>query len=341
MKRVVDVLYGLKGYPNAVRFTEFKTDLFANGSTPAITMDTAVTNGFSVTAVTTTAFRNTGACTTGLSLSGACTYGISITPTAATTCAILIGTSISAGMPMTSTKNGLIRAFGEITATAALSNDIRGIWGRVRQNADVDLTGGYSVVGVQGSCKMYGGSETTSTTLWNHSGVYGSFETDGVASATVASTGRVVGVMGCLGLAANFTIASGGVAAALLAFSTSASAATATGVYSGVYVAVDTGAKAFTTGVEIAASAATTGVKIGTSTTGLDFAGTHTTAINVTAAANITNFIKFNAIAGCVLAVDVNPNEAPSGGGLGADACIKIDIGGQDYFIPLFATETT
>jgi len=26
MKRVVDVLYGLRGYPNAARFTDFKTD---------------------------------------------------------------------------------------------------------------------------------------------------------------------------------------------------------------------------------------------------------------------------------------------------------------------------
>jgi len=41
MKRVVDVLYGLRGYPNAARFTDFKTDLFANGSTPSITIDTA------------------------------------------------------------------------------------------------------------------------------------------------------------------------------------------------------------------------------------------------------------------------------------------------------------
>jgi hypothetical protein len=30
MKRTVDVLYGLKGYPNAARFAEFHTDFFAN-----------------------------------------------------------------------------------------------------------------------------------------------------------------------------------------------------------------------------------------------------------------------------------------------------------------------
>jgi hypothetical protein len=349
MKRQVDVLYGLKGTPNTSRFTAFKTDLFANGSTPAITVDTASTNGVSVTAATTTAIRNTGACTTGLllsgtatnqiSITGAATNGISIAPTAATTCAILIGTSISAGMVMTSTKNGLIRAFGEVATTAALSNDIRGGWFRVRQNADVDLTGGYSVVGVQGSAKMYGGSGTTATTLWCHSGVHGIFESDGVSAATVLSTGRVSGVMGTLGLAANFTIASGAVAAALIAFSTTASATTATGSYAGLYVAVDTGAKAFTNAIEIATSAAATGVKIGTCTTGVDLAGTHTTAINITAAANVTNLFAFNAVAGCVRSVDVNPADDPSDGGLGADGCLKIDIGGLDYFIPIFATE--
>ena len=41
MRRVVDVLYGLKGYPNATRFAEFKEDLFANGATPSIEIDTA------------------------------------------------------------------------------------------------------------------------------------------------------------------------------------------------------------------------------------------------------------------------------------------------------------
>jgi hypothetical protein len=38
MKRVADVLYGMKGYPNAANFTAFKADLFANGTTPAHTV---------------------------------------------------------------------------------------------------------------------------------------------------------------------------------------------------------------------------------------------------------------------------------------------------------------
>jgi hypothetical protein len=39
MKRVVDVLYGLKGYPNAARFAEFKTDLYGNGTTTSAAIE--------------------------------------------------------------------------------------------------------------------------------------------------------------------------------------------------------------------------------------------------------------------------------------------------------------
>lgn len=187
MKRTVDVLYGLKGYPVAAQFTAFKTDLFANGSTPAITMDTAATNGISVTAATTTALRVTGSATTALGiLTGTFGTGISIAGTLTT------GINIGA------------------------------------------CTTGLTIVG----------NVTTGVNL--------------TGNATAA-----------------FQVTSGTVA----------------------------------------------------------------NVINIAAAANVTNFIKFNAIAGCILAVDVNPKDIPSGGGLGADACIRIAIGAADYFIPLFATE--
>jgi hypothetical protein len=160
-----------------------------------------------------------------------------------------------------------------------------------------------------------------------------------VASSNVASTGRIAGVMGVLGLAANFTISSGGIAAALLALSVSASAVTATGTFAGLYVGIDGSSKAFTNAVEVANSACTNGLSVGTCTSVINVAATATNVINVVAAANVTNFAKFNAAAGCILAVDVNPADDPSDGGLGADACLRIDVGGQDYFIPLFATE--
>jgi len=79
MKRVVDVLYGLKGYPNADMFAAFKTDFFANGATPGVVMDTTVATGISVTGATTTAVSLGGTATTGIAISGAKTVGISIT----------------------------------------------------------------------------------------------------------------------------------------------------------------------------------------------------------------------------------------------------------------------
>ena len=296
MKRVVDVLYGLKGYPNAARFTDFKTDLFANGDTPGIVMDTAVAIGISVTGVTTTAFSNSGAtttafsnsgaCTTGVSLSGTattqvsitgtCTTGIDIDESAATTTAIAIGSSISAGMPMSSTKQGLIRAFGQIAASEVLTADIRGIWARVRVDAGCDMTGGYQICGVQGSTKMYGVSGDTTTALWMHSGVYGSFESDSEEYCSVLSGGNIAGVVGILGLGAGFTIDTGGIAAAVQALSNCNAAMTATGTFAGVYIGTAYGASSplvFTTGVYIANSTCTTGISIGTCTTGISVAG--------------------------------------------------------------------
>lgn len=187
MKRVVDVLYGLKGYPNANQFTNFKTDLFAYGDTPAITMNKAVTNGISVTGATTTGIRVTGNATTAFAcLTGTFGTGISLAGTLIT--GINIGT----------------------------------------------CTTGVTIVG-------------NVTTGFNLTG-----------NATSA-----------------YKITSGTVA----------------------------------------------------------------NAFELAAAANVTNLFKFNAIAGCILAVDVNPADDPSDGGLGADACIRVAIGSADYFIPLFATE--
>jgi len=120
-----------------------------------------------------------------------------------------------------------------------------------------------------------------------------------------------------------------------------------TGAYYGLYVGLSS-AVAFDAGVKISNSSCTTGidigtcttaVKIGTATTGISMTGTMTNAIDITAAANVSNLFKFNAVAGCVLNVDVNPKDVPSGGGLGADACIRVLIGTSDYFIPLFAVE--
>ncbi len=114
MKRLVDVLYGIKGYPNAARFTTFKTDFFANGSTPGITMDTATTNGVSVTAATTTAIRVTAAATTGLLLSSTASNGVSITGVCSTS-ALSVSSASAIGLSLS---GAFTTAAIDITGTA-------------------------------------------------------------------------------------------------------------------------------------------------------------------------------------------------------------------------------
>jgi len=112
MKRVVDVLYGLKGYANATKFAEFKTDLFANGATPAITMDTATTNGISIT----------GATTTGISVTGQSTAtGIWLLRTAPTVVYNAIYPSIVASSNWTGSLAG-VRSLITSSATGAIGN---------------------------------------------------------------------------------------------------------------------------------------------------------------------------------------------------------------------------
>jgi hypothetical protein len=140
MKRVVDVLYGLKGYANATKFAEFKTDLFANGATPAITMDTATTNGITVSGATTTAIRVTGTATTafacltgtfgtGLSLAGTLTTGINI---GACTTGITIVGNVTTGVNLTGNAtsafkitSGTVTNAIELAAVANVTNFVK------------------------------------------------------------------------------------------------------------------------------------------------------------------------------------------------------------------------
>ena len=107
------------------------------------------------------------------------------------------------------------------------------------------------------------------------------------------------------------------------------------GVVSGLYIR-SSGTPQWATGILLANAAAPTGISVGSCTTVLNVSSAATQIINVVDAANVTNFAIFNAIAGCVQGNDVNPNDTPSEGGLGADGCIRILIDGNDYFIPIF-----
>ena len=91
----------------------------------------------------------------------------------------------------------------------------------------------------------------------------------------------------------------------------------------------------YTNGINIAGTT-TTGITIGTCTSAVAVTGTVTQAMNITAAANVTYVFKFNAVAGCVIANDVDPKDVPSTGGLGADGAIKVLINATPYYIPIF-----
>lgn len=347
MRRVVDVMYTIKGQPVPDRFTQFKTDLFAYGATPAIAIDTAGTNGVSVTAVCTNAFRVTSASAVGVLLSGAfTTAAINITATAGR--GISIGTkgkssdgslAITATLPFDTepANNYLLGVFGKIASTASsATDDLGSAWLRTRVNEGMATNAGYSLYGVKSQLRVYGGT-TTVISNWAAAGLLGVLEVSG-ASTTFASGCIAAAVYANVSLTSDATIASGAVVAGLVAISASASITDTGAAYFGVYVG-KSGAVAFDAGLRIANSSCTTGISIGTCTTGINVTGTVTNFLDFTAVANTTNFAKFNAIAGCVLAVDVNPKDVPSGGGLGADGCIRILIGTADYFIPIFAVE--
>ena len=100
MKTTLDYFYGIDGTPAPNRLTNFKTTLFGYGDTPAITVDTNVAVGFTVSSITTTAgflvsgagargLRITGAMSvTGISISGATLTGITISSVCTTSIAL-------------------------------------------------------------------------------------------------------------------------------------------------------------------------------------------------------------------------------------------------------------
>jgi len=109
-----------------------------------------------------------------------------------------------------------------------------------------------------------------------------------------------------------------------------------------IQVAINSSA-AVTTGFTLS-GAMTTGILVsGATTNAVSITGACTSAINIGNAANTTNFVKFNAVAGCVAVAltDVDPEAAPSAGGLGATGSIVIDVGGTPYYIPIFDTLVT
>jgi hypothetical protein len=97
MKQIVGKLYSVRGYPNSAAFTDFKTDLFANGSTPAMIMNTATTTGLTISGATTNGILITGNSTDAIKLlTGTFTRGINLGGTIAT--GMLVGACSTTGI---------------------------------------------------------------------------------------------------------------------------------------------------------------------------------------------------------------------------------------------------
>jgi hypothetical protein len=306
--------------------------------------------------------RTAGTLTTGISLTGTMATGISIGSTTTTAIditaaagrAIRVGTkgttyanstalaisSLGGTLDTDPAKNYMVGVFTKVQGNESTSatDDLGSAWFRTRTDIGVTTPGGYSLYGIKSQLRIYSAASADATTInnWAATGMLGVLEVSG-ASTTFASGCIASAVYANVALGTGSTIASGAVVAGIASISASSAMTNSTNAYYGLYIG-KSGVVSFDAGVKIVSSTCTTGVDIGTCTTAISV-GAATTAINLSAAANVTNLFAFNTAAGCVLNVDVNPKDVPSGGGLGADACIRVDIGGQDYFIPLFAIE--
>jgi len=82
----------------------------------------------------------------------------------------------------------------------------------------------------------------------------------------------------------------------------------------------------------------TIGIHLATGNEAIEISGTVTDVINLTSMATITNIMKFDSIAGGVIANALVPAAAPDAGTVGADACLRVLIGATPYYIPLYDT---
>jgi hypothetical protein len=371
MKQVIKNLYTLKGGEAQERTNELKSLLGLGSAATGIVLADDLATEISITGASTTAVSVAGTSTTGISVSGACTTGLSITgvtTTAAidiTSCsgrAIRIGTkgttygnstalaitSIGGTLDTDPAKNYMVGVFTKVQGneSTGATDDLGSAWFRTRTDTGVTTPAGYSLYGIKSQLRIYSASSAGATAIsnWAAAGMLGVLEVSGAAT-TFASGCIAAAVYANVALGTGTTITSGGIVAAIAAISASSVITSNSGAgYLGVYIGISN-AVVFDVGLKIATSCCTTGINIGTcttgitigtATTGISMTGTITNAIDVTAAANVTSFIKFNAIAGCVIANDVDPKDVPSTGGLGADGAIKVLINATPYYIPIF-----
>ena len=240
MKRVVDILYGTKGYPNADQFAAFKADLFGDYSSD----ENAVVN------IPTATYRAISVGTKGTTYANSTALAI---------------TSLGGTLDTDPGSNYKVGVFTKVSGNESVgaTDDLGSAWFRTRVNTGATTPAGYSLYGVKSQLRIYStatGTLNSTINNWAAAGELAVLEVSG-ATTTFSSGCVAAALFANVSLTTTSVIASGAVVAAVVANSGSA-AITDTGVaYFGVYVG-KTGAVAFDAGLKIASGSCKTGVDI-------------------------------------------------------------------------------
>jgi hypothetical protein len=261
-----------------------------------------ITTAIDVSGAVTTGFTVSGATTTGVLISGASTTAISITG-ACTTAISITAVCGSAGID-----------FGAASVTTGSLIDYTAIVGKVS---------GYLFNGTMTTSVL-----TASTLIDDFSC---SCAHDGVGADTVRMVRRT-----WTGALPNGTLAADFIMAEYILSSVIGTDQTKTGTAMGIKVNLagstlnDDNLTVHGIYVDVGATDTKSATVNGISING------GITAINIVDASDLTNLFKFNEVAGCVGAADVDPDDAPSAGGLGGDGNLVIDVNGTPFYIALF-----
>jgi hypothetical protein len=235
MKRLVDALYGLKGYPNAAMFAAFKTDMFSSGFT-----ENAVIN------ITSTTSRAISIGSKGT------TYANSVS---------LPITSLGGILDAEPAKNYLVGVFTKVSGNenTSATDDLGGAWFRTRVDEAASTPAGYSLFGVKSQLRIYGGT-TTTIRNWAAAGILGVLEVSG-ASTTFASGSVTAAGYFNVSLTADATIAAGAVVAGVVINSAGTGVTDTAVAYFGTYIK-KAGSTAFDAGIKIESGSCKTGVDV-------------------------------------------------------------------------------
>ena len=322
MKRheTIRKLYSLKGAVNSTQMSLFHADFFGVGITTAIVMSGAVTTGITVSGATTTGILVSGAATTALAVTSTVAKGIDFTDATLTQ-------AWNNGFFVCGSGNGAAGDQHSVTTTThyiPLQVNVVSIAnpGEVSQLCAAMLRLDASTVDqARSSIDVLALRSDLGKNVYASTCINASVNISDDITVTAATQGIFVQMIG------DGTI----------------TCANPVNVLEAVYKQTNGGGGCDNVAQFVMNGADCSITSIlnlnntqGTCTNGVYITGTLTNAINIAAAAGITNLLTFDAVAGCVASTDVDPGDDPSDGGLGADGHIVINIGTTPYYIPIF-----